>query len=100
MNISVTETGQGSTMALSGTAELRDAAGFKAALIALLDQHRPLTIDLTDLERVDLAHLQLICSAFRKFHAAGLPVRLRNSEALRRASFTAGLELSAPEVSI
>lgn len=71
MNTLRTETEKVSTVKVSGAAELRDAAVLKAALIESLDRRLPTVLDLSALERADVATLQLICSAVRSFSEAG-----------------------------
>lgn len=79
MTVLRTETDCDSLVTISGNAELRDAAGLKQALIESLDKGRALTIDLSGVERVDTALLQMIFSAVRTFGKAGTPLSLLDS---------------------
>jgi ABC-type transporter Mla MlaB component len=76
MNILRTEAEDVSTVNVSGIAELRDATDLKAALIESLDRRCPTVIDLSGIQRADVATLQLICSAVRSFSDAAVPLSI------------------------
>lgn len=97
MNISKTDIDRDPEIRLSGSAELRDAPDLRTALLECLDSHRATALDVSELERGDVALLQLICSARRAFTEAGVPLKLRGWANLRDTWRHAGLEALDPE---
>ena len=100
MNISITETERNSAIVLSGAAELRDAAALKTALIQPLDRRRATAVDVSAIERTDVALLQLLCSALRSFREAGVPFSFRGSGAFHSAWSAAGFPPDESEQAI
>lgn len=78
MTISKTETGQTAAIAVAGEADLRDGAELRTALLDALDSRHATVLDVSRVERADLALLQLICSAVGTFQAEGIPLTLRD----------------------
>ena len=101
MNIAKTETDHGSTVIVSGGADLRDAAQLKAALIECLDGLRPTTLDVSAIERADVPLLQLVFSAIVTFRNSGIPLSLTDDAAgsYRRTALAAGFEVCDSEES-
>jgi ABC-type transporter Mla MlaB component len=87
-------------LVLASNCGVKDAAALKASLCALAAGERA-TLDVSNLERVDTAAMQLLCAFVRERKSRGQPVNWQGeSAALRDAVRLLGLgdllELSAP----
>lgn len=93
MNLDIISQGNESTLMLSGELTLIHAAEFKTQLVRALVSARRIVIDTQGLSEVDMACLQLICSAHQSAAAAGkeLSIASRQSEAFARKVEQAGL---------
>jgi anti-anti-sigma regulatory factor len=56
---------------LSASCTVRDCVALKSALLDLLMDPQPVTINVSAVERIDTAALQLLCAFVRDRHAAG-----------------------------
>ena len=92
MTITKTESDGSLAVALGGESDLRDAAGFRAALLECLECSRPTLVTVQALENVDFSLLQLIESARRTFAAAGVSFSVDAGDAFRRVWSETGLE--------
>jgi ABC-type transporter Mla MlaB component len=54
------------TLALAAECMVRDASSLKDSLAALLDEPHPITLDITALQRIDTAGLQVIMAFVRE----------------------------------
>lgn len=92
MNIAKSETDHGSTIIVSGNADLRDAAQLRTVLIECLDSRGPTALDVSGVERADVTLLQLVCSAVVTFRDAGIALSLLDDAAgsFRRTARAAG----------
>jgi anti-anti-sigma regulatory factor len=59
------------TYALAASCTVRDSLALKSALLDLLMDQRPVTIDVRAVERIDTAALQVLCAFVRDRKAAG-----------------------------
>lgn len=53
------------TLSLSGDLTIRNAAEFKEAVANAMDQSKQLELNLSEVERLDLTTLQILCAAHR-----------------------------------
>jgi ABC-type transporter Mla MlaB component len=67
------------TFALAAECTVADAASLKESLAALLDQPLPVTLDVTALQRIDTAGLQVISAFIRERAGNGRPVEWRGT---------------------
>jgi ABC-type transporter Mla MlaB component len=67
------------TLALAAECTVADAASLKESLAALLDQPLPVTLDVTALQRIDTAGLQVISAFIRERAGNGRPVEWRGT---------------------
>jgi anti-anti-sigma regulatory factor len=86
----------GSRLRLARSLGIRDAAALKQRLLELLDTAAPLVIDITDVERVNTAALQLLFAFNRDRAARGGEVQWQgDSAAFRDGVTTLGLSPGA-----
>jgi anti-anti-sigma regulatory factor len=84
----------GSQLRLARSLGIRDAAGLKQRLLELLEAAAPVVIDITDVERVDTAALQLLFAFNRDRAARGGEVQWQgDSAAFHDGVKTLGLSL-------
>lgn len=76
MQFKLTEHEQASTLTLSGELTLLQAEQFKAELGRALEASRRVIIDTQALTGIDLACLQLLCSAHQSARAKGMELML------------------------
>jgi ABC-type transporter Mla MlaB component len=89
-----------SVIALASHCSVKDAGALKASLAAVLDANQAVTIDVSAVERVDTATMQLLCAFVRDRNAAARTVAWAGeSKALREAAklLGAGPMLALPE---
>ncbi|MBF0627434.1 MAG: STAS domain-containing protein [Magnetococcales bacterium] len=80
-------------LSLSGDLTIRNAAEFKEAMANAMDQSKQLELNLSEVERVDLTTIQILCAAHRSLLKKGktlsisgnLPSALR--ETVQQAGF-------------
>ncbi|MBF0340289.1 MAG: STAS domain-containing protein [Magnetococcales bacterium] len=63
-------------LSLSGDLTIRNAAEFKEAMANAMDQANQLEINMTEVERIDLTTLQILCSAHRTLLKKGKSLAL------------------------
>jgi anti-anti-sigma regulatory factor len=93
MQFTLTRQDQESILALNGELTLLHADRFKNELIQVLDSARGVVIDIRALTGIDLACLQLFCSAHHYALARGihLSLDLQQSEVFQRQIARSGL---------
>jgi ABC-type transporter Mla MlaB component len=80
------------TLALAAECTVADATALKESLAALRDQPLAVTLDVTALQRIDTAGLQVISAFIRERAGHGRPVEWRgNAPALTNAAQLLGL---------
>ncbi len=91
----------GPLLQIEGEATLENISDLKQALLELLAQNAPLTIDFAKATRIDLACLQLVCSARRSAENAQKKLYLRGTsqDAFRSVLEDTGFQLSGEELS-
>jgi anti-anti-sigma regulatory factor len=67
---------RGRTLKLEGTLTIEIASELRDALLHALETSGPLEMDVSAVESVDLACVQVLCSAHGSFHRAGLKISL------------------------
>ncbi|NGZ05179.1 MAG: STAS domain-containing protein [Magnetococcales bacterium] len=79
-------------LSLNGDLTIRNAAELKEAMSQAMDQSKQLELNLTEVERVDLTTLQILCSAHRTLLKNGKTLTIAGtlSPALRDAVQQAG----------
>jgi ABC-type transporter Mla MlaB component len=68
-------------VALASNCSVKDAAALKANLLGAEHSEEAVTIDVTAVERIDTASMQLLCAFVRDRHALNRPVQWRGSSA-------------------
>ncbi len=66
-----TDSTQAPLHVLNASCTMRDSIALKSALLDLLADRRPVTIDARSVERIDTAALQVLCAFVRDRKAAG-----------------------------
>ena len=88
-------------LALPAECTLAEAEGLKLRLTSLLRESQPVTLELTDVRRIDTASMQLLAAFVRDRGASNRPVRIESAsaafvEAARLLGLSALLGASAP----
>jgi anti-anti-sigma regulatory factor len=93
MELEITRSAETSVLKLKGNWTLERASELKPALLDVLEKNESLVIDVAELTCVDLAAMQLFCSAHNASVRMGkqLTFSERKSEPLRRMVRDAGL---------
>ncbi|HON62793.1 MAG TPA: STAS domain-containing protein [Deltaproteobacteria bacterium] len=68
--------GRGKTLKLAGALTIEAASELRDALLHALETAEPLEMDLSAVESVDLACMQVLCSAHCSFHQADRKINL------------------------
>lgn len=90
-------TGMNNGIRLAANVGIRDGAALKARLLPLLESPEPIIIDVTDVEHVDTAAMQLLFAFARDRRAAGLAVTWQgDSSAWRSGVATLASAAGAP----
>ena len=71
IDFSLDGSGTGGTLLLSGALTIQQALPLKEALVRASSEADPLTIDLEQVENMDLTALQLLCAAHRDWRRRG-----------------------------
>jgi anti-anti-sigma regulatory factor len=89
----VKQEGSRRAICLRGELCLATAAPVRTALLAALEAHDEVAIDLAATTEVDLGGLQLLCAAHRSFRGRGVALALRGASAeFRRKAEAGGFE--------
>jgi anti-anti-sigma regulatory factor len=88
---------------LTASCTVRDSLALKSALLDLLMDQRPVTIDVRAVERIDTAALQVLCAFVRDRKAAGGQVLWVGcteifSEAIRLLGLQQALDVPEPKL--
>jgi ABC-type transporter Mla MlaB component len=68
-------------IALASNCSVKDASALKATLHVAEQSEEAVTIDITAVERIDTASMQLLCAFVRDRHARNRPLRWRGASA-------------------
>ncbi|MBF0163501.1 MAG: STAS domain-containing protein [Magnetococcales bacterium] len=81
------------TLSLSGDLTIRNAAEFKEAVANAMDQAKQLELNISEVERLDLTTLQILCAAHRTLLKKGRTLSISGSipsifrETMQQAGF-------------
>lgn len=99
--LKIEETSEGCVVALAGELTIYQVASLYPQLAPWLEDPRPLQVDLSGLQELDTAGIQLLLFLYRQRHAARLPTGFNHpSDAVASALQLLGLEPLLGEVEV
>ncbi|MBW2107148.1 MAG: STAS domain-containing protein [Deltaproteobacteria bacterium] len=74
MEIKKTESDNGATLSITGSMTIYDASELRQHLLACLEEHPGMILDLSGVEDCDTAAIQVLCAARKSAELTGKPV--------------------------